>query len=78
MSVTNITYSNMLTHVQRAKTWQLLLSMMCVNKIYGGGKCCTKENKEADAFEAYVKEVTLFVNKLGFWDEATEYKKLDK
>jgi hypothetical protein len=66
----------MLTHVQRAKTWQLSLCAMCVNKIYGSGKCYNKENKEADAFEAYQKEIQLFVNKVGFWEDASEYHKV--
>jgi hypothetical protein len=43
---------------------------MCVNKIYGSGKCCTKENKEADAYQ---KEIQLFVNKVGFWEDAAEF-----
>ena len=50
--------------------------MMCVNKIYGSGKCCTKENKESDAFEAYQKEIHLFANKVGFWEEATDFQKV--
>jgi hypothetical protein len=66
----------MLTHIQRVKTWQLFLCMMCVNKIYGSGKCCTKENKNADAFEAYQKEIQLFVNKVGFWEDAAEFQKV--
>ena len=49
---------------------------MSVNKIYGSGKCCTKENKEKDAFEAYVKEITLFVNKLGFWSDSSDFQKV--
>jgi hypothetical protein len=49
---------------------------MCVNKIYGGGRCCTKENKEAEAFEAYQKEIQLFVNKVGFWEDATEFQRV--
>jgi hypothetical protein len=65
----------MLTHVQRAKTWQGFICMM-VNKGYGSGKCCMKENKEADAFAIYIKEITLFVNKLGFWAEAIEHQKV--
>jgi hypothetical protein len=66
----------MLTHIQKAKIWQSFLCVMCVNKIYGGGKCCTKENKEAEAFEAYQKEIQLFVNKVGFWEDATEFQKV--
>jgi hypothetical protein len=69
-------FTKMLTHVQRAKTWQGFICMMCVNKVYGSGKCCTKENKEADAFALYIKEIILFVNKLGFWAEASEHQKV--
>jgi hypothetical protein len=47
-----------------------------VNKIYGGGRYCTKENKEAEAFEAYQKEIQLFANKVGFWKDATEFLKV--
>jgi hypothetical protein len=50
--------------------------MMRVNKVYGSRKCCTKESKEADAFAIHIKEITLFVNKLGFWAEATEHQKV--
>ena len=67
--------SRMLTHIQRMKTWQSFLSMICVNKIYGSGKCCNKENKEKGAYELYVKELSLFVNKLGFWTCSSDYKK---
>ena len=66
----------MLTHIQRMKTWQSFLSMIWVNKIYGSGKCCNKENKEKAAHELYVKELSLFVNKLGFWTCASDYKKV--
>ena len=69
-------FTKMLTHAQRAKTWQGFICMMCVSKVYGSGKCCTKENKVADAFALYIKEITLFVNKLGFWAEAKEHQKV--
>jgi hypothetical protein len=66
----------MLTHVQKVKIWQSFLCVMCVNRIYGGGRCCTKENKEAEAFEAYQKEIQLFVDKVGFWEDATEFQRV--
>jgi hypothetical protein len=65
----------MLTHIQKAKIWQSFLCVMCVNKTYGGGKCCIKENKEAEAFEACQKEIQFFVNKVG-WKMPPRFKRL--